>query len=517
MDSMLSTDNNNLDISKYYKSVVRIISSGSKFDYKYPFRIAGSSKSSGTAFFIDSSGKLLTCAHCVENASTIEIEIPEEGKQKFKADVIFICPTFDLALLQVVNYKNKSFCELYTGSPDDIMPQDVTYALGFPLGESHLKATKGIVSGQQSNLIQMDTPINPGNSGGPLIKNGKVIGVNSAGVLIANNVGYAVPIWKYDLIKTLPLSNKTKIIRFPTSLGMWFQETTENMNIFKKNKCNPVGGVLVKKVYKHGPVGKSTSMKKGDILCEINGQKIDNYGELSIKWMNQKLTIEDYVSTLPLNSQITLTFWTGKEVKREQCSFSSFLLPIHKKFPSYEPTSVLYEVLGGMCFMDLSENHLDSNGFYSDDSTNLAFFNKEINKTKGRVVLTSILEGSFVSSRFSNMIEPNLFITKLNGKKIHSIEDFRDAFKTNVKKGENENIFHEFKFSNHMVIVLSQTELFDEDARLKEIYNFKSSDLLHMENDESVNVSYNTKSLTKKKSHSHHKKKRSSKRRLVKK
>ena len=261
-----------------------------------PPRIAGSSKSSGTAFFINNSGKLLTCAHCVENASTIEIEIPEEGKQKFKATVIVVCPTFDLALLQIVGYKNKSHCELFHGLPDDIKPQDITYALGFPLGETHLKATKGIVSGQQSNLIQMDTPINPGNSGGPLIKNGKVIGINSAGVLIANNVGYAVPIWKYDLIKDLPVPN-TKILRFPTSLGLWFQETTENINIFKKNKCNPMGGILVKKVYKHSSAGQHTSIEKGNILCEINGRKIDNYGELDLKWMNQKLSVEDYYLT----------------------------------------------------------------------------------------------------------------------------------------------------------------------------------------------------------------------------
>lgn len=486
------TNTSNLDISKYHESVVRIISSGSKFDYKYPFRIAGSSKSSGTAFFISTAGTLLTCAHCVENASTIEVEIPEEGKQKFKATVVVMCPTFDIALLQIVGYRNKSHCELFRGNPDDIKPQDVTYALGFPLGESHLKATKGIVSGQQSNLIQMDTPINPGNSGGPLMKDGKVIGINSAGVLIANNVGYAVPIWKYDLIKSLPVPN-TKVLRFPTSLGIWFQETTENMNIFKKNKCNPMGGLLVKKVYKHCSAGKKTSLKKGDILCEINEMEIDNYGELKLKWMNQKLTIDDYISTLPLHSEVSLTFWSGKEVKKETCSFSHFLLPIHKKYPSYEPESVPYEIIGGMCLMDLSENHLENGGgFFSEDS-NISF-DKEMKRTKGRVVITSILEGSLISSRFSSIIEPNLFITKLNGKRVQSIEDFRQAFQHPFR--QDKELFHEFKFSNHVVIVLSMSELIEEDGRLKVIYGFTSSDLLKEKNRNFV--------VTEKRRHRHH-------------
>ena len=41
-----------------------------------------------------------------------------------------------------------------------------------------------------NTLIQTDTPINPGNSGGPLLLDGKVIGINTSGVLFANNVGY---------------------------------------------------------------------------------------------------------------------------------------------------------------------------------------------------------------------------------------------------------------------------------------------------------------------------------------
>jgi len=491
-------DTETLDISKYHQSVVRIISSGSKFDYKYPFRFAGSTKSSGTAFFINSSGILLTCAHCVEDASTIEVEIPEEGKQKFKAKVLVICPTFDLAVLEVIDYKNKAFCELFQGNPDEVGPQDVTYALGFPLGESHLKATKGIVSGQQSNLIQMDTPINPGNSGGPLLKNGKVIGVNSAAFLFANNVGYAVPIWKYKLIKDLPVP-KSRVLRFPTSLGIWFQETTDNFNIFKKNKCNPMGGVLVKKVYKYGPVGQSTTIKKGDILCEINGQRIDNYGELALKWMNQKLSIENYISTICLNSPIALTFWTGHDIKREKCIFSTFLLPVHKKYPLYEPESVQFEVIGGMCLMELSENHLESGGFFSDNNV-LASYNDEMKKTKGKVLITSILEGSIISSRFSNIIEPNLFITKLNGKHIHSIEDFRQALQhphevTTEGATKEKNNFHEFVFSNRSLFVLSTKELLEEDQRLKDIYGYKTSGLLLKLYDNKMKNDHSEKSI----------------------
>ena len=80
-------------------------------------------------------------------------------------------------------------------------PGEDAIAQGFPKGQDNIKYTKGIISGRQFGKIQTDTPINPGNSGGPLLSGNKVIGINSSGFLMANNIGYATPISYFYLLK----------------------------------------------------------------------------------------------------------------------------------------------------------------------------------------------------------------------------------------------------------------------------------------------------------------------------
>ena len=81
---------------------------------------------------------------------------------------------------------------------------DEVLALGYPLGQQSLKSTTGVISGREQHLIQMSAAINPGNSGGPLLNvNGEVVGINSAIIQGAQNVGYIIPI--NDLKMRLPI------------------------------------------------------------------------------------------------------------------------------------------------------------------------------------------------------------------------------------------------------------------------------------------------------------------------
>ena len=84
-----------------YSNIVRIISHTTDFDFEMPFKINGTATFTGTGFFINDKGSILTCVHVVSNATHVYIEIPSEGKKQYPVKIMGVCPFFDLAIIQI--------------------------------------------------------------------------------------------------------------------------------------------------------------------------------------------------------------------------------------------------------------------------------------------------------------------------------------------------------------------------------------------------------------------------------
>jgi len=157
----------------------------------------------GSGFFIHESGLVLTNEHVVRNAERIRC-LTNDGAD-YEMTVLAYDPVYDLALLKVQD-TNRTFKPLPMGESDEVAPGDMVIAVGNPLGLGHT-VTSGIISqtgrhlsgvkageGRRIDYIQTDTAINHGSSGGPLITlTGAWIGVNTAGIVEAQNIGFAVP------------------------------------------------------------------------------------------------------------------------------------------------------------------------------------------------------------------------------------------------------------------------------------------------------------------------------------
>ncbi|MBZ9578089.1 trypsin-like peptidase domain-containing protein [Patescibacteria group bacterium] len=257
---------------------------------KEPTKIGG-----GSGFIISADGYVITSRHVVADLEA-DYTVILEPKKKYPAKVLARDPINDIAVLKI---KDKKLPYLELGDSNKIELGEEVVAIGNALGEFHDTLSSGIVSGlsryiqatdrltrqaeRLRGLIQTDAAINPGNSGGPLVDmGGKAIGVNTAMVMGAQNIGFAIPI-NYAK-KDLEEVKKYGKIRIPF-LGVKYVLLTKE--IAEKNKL-PVnyGALIVRETLGESAVVKGSAAEKAglrefDIILQARGKKITTENPLS--------------------------------------------------------------------------------------------------------------------------------------------------------------------------------------------------------------------------------------------
>jgi serine protease Do len=252
-------------------------------------RVAGS----GSGVIVSSDGDILTNAHVVEGADTIAVTLPD-GRQ-FKGRVIGSDHSTDVALVKV---DGSNLPAAHIGTSQGLVPGQIAVAIGNPLG-LRFTVTHGIVSALgrpiklgdrvYENLIQIDCPINPGNSGGALVdRNGQVIGINTLVAEAANGVGFAIPIDTAQRIAS-ELRKYGKVKRPWT--GLYCGPVTPDIQrYFGLDRAE---GAFVEGVVPDSPADQA-GIRRGDILLEMNGQKVRDDDDL--RHMTEKLKIGQKVT-----------------------------------------------------------------------------------------------------------------------------------------------------------------------------------------------------------------------------
>jgi S1-C subfamily serine protease len=161
----------------------------------------------GSGFFLTPDGVLLTNNHVIANvpvpkATAIFLVGGQEKRETFPiGDVVATDPGIDLAVVRVAP-RGRRFCPVRLSQGEMPKIGSKVMVVGSPgFGDLRLDytVTQGIVSSalrtlQGVSYIQTDAAINPGNSGGPVFnERGEVVGVATAGILFAQNVGFFVP------------------------------------------------------------------------------------------------------------------------------------------------------------------------------------------------------------------------------------------------------------------------------------------------------------------------------------
>ena len=439
------------------QSVVRIISKNKVPNNNAPFITENIGTGIGSGFFINKEGYILTCCHVIEHSMHIWATIPIIGKKKYDCRVISIYPEMDIALLQIINYKNEFFLPL--DNSDNIQPNDIVIALGYPLGKDKVKLSSGIVSGRENNDIQTDTPLNEGNSGGPLLYGKKVIGINSA-IISGNdvqNIGFAIPINIYKNVSDKMNSKKLNII-YKGSLGIYYNNMTED---FKKYLNCPCKGVYIRKLTPNSNLHK-ISIKTGDILCKINNYVLDDFGETHVKWNVEKVPLSSIIGRSIVGENMTITYWCNE--KKKKIKKNIILQSIDNnyevitKFNPFQPYN--YVCFGGLVIMDLMLNHIRNR--YLKQIVECVIDGEKTHDN--HVIISHILPGSYVN-RFE-ILEIGDVIDKINNINIKSLKHYNKIL-LNIIKNKNKYLIIETK-NNKKCVLLLETLLKEESNFLEE-------------------------------------------------
>lgn len=271
---------------------------GFGFDFNAPrYEQKGTEKKEvggGTGFIISADGYIATNNHVVSDKDAEYTVLMNDGS-KHNVKVLAQDSLRDFAILKI-DGKNLPTVEI--GDSESLKAGQTAIAIGNALGEFRNTVSVGVISGLSRSIIaggsgggeyltgviQTDASINPGNSGGPLLNlEGQVIGINTAIVQGAQNIGFAIPIneVKNDIES---VRQHGRIIR--PWLGVRY--VLINKAVIEANNLAVDYGALITRgkgpadlaVIPGSPADKA-GLEENDIIMEMNGKKIDEKNPLA--------------------------------------------------------------------------------------------------------------------------------------------------------------------------------------------------------------------------------------------
>ena len=458
-------------------TIVQVFVQVAQFNWLQPYMTPAQGEGAGSGFLIDERGYMITNGHVISEARAISIQLPALGKERLDATLVGVSFDRDIALLRITEEGVQKIKDalgsvpfIKLGNSDQVLRGDEIMTLGYPLGQQSLKSTVGVISGRESmefrQYIQIDAPINPGNSGGPSVNfNGEVIGINTAGVPGAQNVGYIIPIneLKIVLSELYKLEGQeNKLLKKPF-LGIGYGASSPALAAYLGN---PPGGIYVIEAFKGGLL-EQAGVKRGDVIREINGYEIDSYGQLNVPWCEDKISIDNYTFYMRYGDSVKLGIYRNGEHKDITVKFENSIVPaIRTMHPDFE--RVEYEVIGGMVIMELTRNHLP---ILLNNSPLLIRFSEPKKQLKPALVITHIIPDS-VAQR-SRVLAPAALVKEINGVKVRTLEELRAAVGKSKDTG-----YLTVRVSEGFFAVFPISQVIADEPRLSYIYRYDVSETI---------------------------------------
>jgi len=286
-------------------------------------------RSLGSGVIVDAAGLVVTNNHVIEGADEIKVSLAD--KREFDAKIVLKDPRSDLAVLRLVDGKER-FPVIEIGDSDALQVGDVVLAIGNPFGVGQT-VTHGIVSAVARTqvgitdyqfFIQTDAAINPGNSGGALVDlSGRLVGVNTAIFSRSGGsqgIGFAVPV---NMVRVVVASAKSGggSVRRPW-LGAKLQaltgEIAENLGLKRP------AGALIASIVPNSPAARA-GLKTGDVIVSIDDQAVDDPNAFDYRFATRTLGGRAQLGVIRAGKDVKLevALQTAPETPRQEITIQS--------------------------------------------------------------------------------------------------------------------------------------------------------------------------------------------------
>ncbi|MEO6627754.1 MAG: trypsin-like peptidase domain-containing protein [Aquihabitans sp.] len=244
----------------------------------------------GSGVVLSADGLIVTNAHVIEGAAGV-IQVSFSDGTTAPAELVGASTKQDIALIKT---DRTGLTPAKLGSSANLRVGDDVVAIGNALNlGGDPSVTRGIVSAKDrkisdgkvslEHLIQTDAAINPGNSGGPLIDaSGEVVGINTAIIDGAQNVGFSIAIDSVKkLIPTLK-AGKGDLTPDTAVLGVRSVTVDNDLDEATRQQYGVVArsGALIAGVEVDSPAADA-GLEEGDVVVEVDGVEVASNAALT--------------------------------------------------------------------------------------------------------------------------------------------------------------------------------------------------------------------------------------------
>jgi len=459
---------NAADLTWASKAVIKLFATQQSWSVAQPWSKNRSKQSTCSGFFIKQG--ILTNAHCVADATYIEMEIPDLA-DKVEVRTVAINHQVDLALLKIVDNDIGLEADVIEfGELPELRDKVVT--VGYPMGGRQVSYTEGVVSRIDvmryihSNilapLVQTDATINLGNSGGPVFsdKTGDCLGVATQKLSAAEGMGFFIPT---PIIKQFLNDLEDGTIAGIPSLGATFQTLENPAARDQLNLTEKQSGIRVRDF----SVGSTFDgvLQADDVILEVEGHTVLNDGRVRFR-ESGRIWLGYYVAKKQVGDTLKLKISRAGEVIELDVELKPYRLTIVPRQPLYDQQTPYY-VSGGMLFLAVEQRYLWGWGrnWKAKIPTSLKsqigtlYGKKELEQL---VVISEVFDAS-VNKGYSGEIE-NIRVVKVNDLDITKLADVEKAMT------ENRNKFHIIELEGDVKIVLNRKDADEQNEMIRARY-----------------------------------------------